>query len=69
MVDYIINTWLFRWIWLKTVRTLLYKSRMKHIDNGVDWRFYEQYSVKEILAMKLDGSEDDKQHIYSKWRR
>jgi len=42
--------------------------RMRHISNGRDWRFYEQYSIREILKMKVDGTEEDKYWAWLHWR-
>jgi len=42
------------------LRSATHWARMKQIKHGRDWRFYTQYSVKEILQMKLDGTEEDK---------
>ncbi len=46
-------------------RRFTHYARMKHIEAGRDWRFYEQYSFMEILKMKLDGSEIQKYDIWS----
>ena len=42
------------------LRRITHWVRMKHIAKGRDWRFYKQYSAKEILKMKWDGTEEDK---------
>jgi len=47
------------------LRRFTHWARMKHIAKGRDWRFYEQYSVAEILKMKMDGSEEDKYWVWS----
>lgn len=37
---------------------------MKHIQNGIDWKFYNDYSFKEIIKMKNDGTEESKYWVY-----
>ena len=46
------------------LRRVTHYGRMKHIERGRDWRFYEQYSIGEILRMKLDGTEEAKYWIW-----
>ena len=52
--------------WLRRATHYL---RMKHIEKGRDWNFYEQYTGKEILEMKIDGTEEGKMKIWKHWRR
>jgi len=47
------------------LRRATHYMRMKHIAKGRDWHFYEQYTAKEILRMKLDGTEQQKMEIWS----
>ena len=51
------------------LRRITHWGRMKHIRQGTDWHFYEQYSIKEILNMKLDGTEEQKMQLWHKWKR
>lgn len=51
------------------MRRLTHYMRMKQIAKGIDWRFYEDYSAKEIFDMKLDGSEESKYWAYTHKRR
>ena len=51
------------------LRRAMHYMRMKHIEKGRDWRFYEQYTAEEILKMKLDGSEESKMKLWGHWRR
>jgi len=60
------------WILTQTtyaLRITTHWMRMKQIRHGRDWRFYSQYSIKEILQMKLDGTEEDKYWIWLHRRR
>ena len=52
------------WFRVFTIRRALHFMIMKHIEAGRDWNFYEQYSAKEILRMKLDGTEDWKLNVW-----
>lgn len=54
------------WLHLMTVRHFLHWSRMRHIAQGRDWRFYEAQSIKEIITMKLDGTEEQKLEMWSR---
>ena len=46
------------------LRKITHWLRMKQINKGIPWQFYEQYSIPEILKMKLNGTEEDKLEIY-----
>ena len=64
----LISAWdyMIQWLFLNTIRRLLHYTRMKHLREGRDWRFYESYSVVNILKMKLNGSEEGKYETYSR---
>lgn len=48
------------------LRRFTHWGRMRHIKQGRDWRFYKQYSIAEILKMKLDSTEEQKMDIWYK---
>jgi len=67
LVKEIIEWWLwsiYDWLRVLTLRRFLHWARMHHIAKGRDWRFYEQCTLKEILSMKLDGTEEDKLWVW-----
>jgi len=47
-----------------SMRRITHWGRMRHLAKGRDWRFYEQYSIGEILKMKVDGSETEKMNMW-----
>jgi len=46
------------------LRCMTHYLRNRHTEKGRDWRFYEQYSISEILKMKFDGSEIQKYDVW-----
>lgn len=68
IITEVIEWWLWfflDWFRVLTLRQFLHRARLRHISNGKDWRFYEQCTLKEILKMKLDGTEEDKLWVWA----